>query len=1517
MRCWKSLLALSVLGTTSLFAAQDPNIARGIAPSTTFRSFDLDAINELNGNLMLRIPIGGPLPVGPSLSQNLVLVYNSKLYDFEYYDDVDVLNRPIRRRRPVLEKNSNAGFGWILDLGRLEPPKVAVNGQPPRGWYYRAADGSEHDFTGNSTANGGDVPEAVTRDGSFLRLTRYPADLASPVQYREITFPDGTVHRFTPSGHLTKILDRLGHWIAVSDPDAMTWLITNGHGTTTFRTTTINFMNRTPPADYTYPDNFRKVISSIVVPAFGAPAATATYQFVYADETRPFEGCGDTTGFNKLSFAAPFLKEIRFPDGSIYAFPKYSPSNTVPCTAGIVEELKLPTLGSIAWTHQAYDLPHGQCDDELDWLSTSGGVETRTLKGPEGEILGRWTYQSEVDIHPDPNTQIKCGAMDGENSFAGPPPTQVKTTVTTPEGSTVHYFSGARAWEVPHREEYGLPFTRNVPASPAPDNKRFLSSERRNSAGTVLQSTYLSYEGDADPLTGKLSNPRVSGELTRYNSDTGCNGLCEVDVDRTNYDGYGHYRQSDTTSNFGPERTVFTNFGPRLDSWILGVYDYSWVKEGGIARKEMFTFDANGFRTSRRTLKGTAANADGIAPNPGDLIEVQCRDTRGFLKTERFFGGDGVTEDVTPLSWCSGTDTVSPRPTEYQIDHTFNFENATGAPTKHTAAYRGMNFFTIDEDLDARTGLVSASRDLSGVETTFAYDALGRLTRITPTGTPSVLYEYTNATSSTNPARLRVTTRTADTTENVLTDAYVYYDSLGRPVQERRLMPSDSGSQWSTMNTSYDMFSRPVRVTVPQYRSSAAYEAALPDTTPVTSNTYDSLGRPTMVTGPDGKATSIAYQGAREVIRTTDLGATHERYDSHGRLIDLTEPNGTHTGYTYHLTGSLAKVCANQIGSTCGQTRTFTYDNRGFLTQEKHPESESTSYTYDARGHVLTKTIAGATSPVNLRFSYDSAERMKQVDTFHAPLGPFWPGKVYSFGIENVAGNKTLGKLISAKRYNYVAGEVVVTERYEYADPAGRLTKTTTEITHAGNPVQTLEQGQTYGPSGNVETISYPTCFNAAQCGAAIRNTVNRTFLHGLLTNVAGFTDSISYAAAGPVSSVDHAGPVVDKYTPDATGVRVKSIEFTGYSQASTPCASVALTAGTPQDQTIAPGQTAALTVIASGQNTYQWYGEDETAISGATSATYTTPLLSSGSKAYFVTVSNGCSTVQSRIATVTVAAACEPVSITSGTPQDRSILPDTTAALTVSASGATSYQWYEEDGTAVNGATFPTFTTPALSSQKRYYVRVSNGCQTVQSRIATVSVRTLAEPTGLAAVANSPSTVQLSWNGSVDAHHYIVQRKIDGSGFTNYQAVSDTLVTLQAPPNKTCVYVVVAASALGSVTSAASNAALATPMTFTPLVPGTTRLNVAIFDEVLNAVNAVRAANGDPAASWASILPPGIAVPAPRVRIREEHLSSLRASMNAARAALGFAPLSFAQPGVRGQVVRTMHVMEIRGGVE
>jgi hypothetical protein len=81
-----------------------------------------------------------------------------------------------------------------------------------------------------------------------------------------------------------------------------------------------------------------------------------------------------------------------------------------------------------------------------------------------------------------------------------------------------------------------------------------------------------------------------------------------------------------------------------------------------------------------------------------------------------------------------------------------------------------------------------------------------------------------------------------------------------------------------------------------------------------------------------------------------------------------------------------------------------------------------------------------------------------------------------------------------------------------------------------------------------------------------------------------------------------------------------------------------------PQNQTIQSGQTATLSVSASGTTlTYQWYqglsGDSSNPISGATSSSFTTPALTQTTN-YWVKVSNSCGYADSNAAAITVISA-------------------------------------------------------------------------------------------------------------------------------------------------------------------------------------------------------------------------------------------------------------------------------------
>jgi predicted extracellular nuclease len=169
-----------------------------------------------------------------------------------------------------------------------------------------------------------------------------------------------------------------------------------------------------------------------------------------------------------------------------------------------------------------------------------------------------------------------------------------------------------------------------------------------------------------------------------------------------------------------------------------------------------------------------------------------------------------------------------------------------------------------------------------------------------------------------------------------------------------------------------------------------------------------------------------------------------------------------------------------------------------------------------------------------------------------------------------------------------------------------------------------------------------------------------------------------------------------------------------------------------PQSQTITAGQTATLSVVASGTAplAYQWYqgnAGDTTTPVGTNSPTFTTPALSA-TTSYWVRVSNGAGSADSNTATITVNPAVVAPSITTQ-PQSQTIPSGQTATLSVVASGIAplSYQWYQGasgDTSTPVGTNSASFTTPALSATTSYWVRVSNSAGSADSNTATITVQ-------------------------------------------------------------------------------------------------------------------------------------------------------------------------------------------------
>jgi HYDIN/CFA65/VesB-like, Ig-like domain/Cep192 domain 4/Immunoglobulin domain/Immunoglobulin I-set domain len=250
----------------------------------------------------------------------------------------------------------------------------------------------------------------------------------------------------------------------------------------------------------------------------------------------------------------------------------------------------------------------------------------------------------------------------------------------------------------------------------------------------------------------------------------------------------------------------------------------------------------------------------------------------------------------------------------------------------------------------------------------------------------------------------------------------------------------------------------------------------------------------------------------------------------------------------------------------------------------------------------------------------------------------------------------------------------------------------------------------------------------------------NQTVTAGQSANfsvVASGTGTLSYQ--WKKNGTDISGAIASFYTTPATTNADNGAKFTVVvtdtnGNLTSNAATLTVTAGPvapsitsqPANQTVTAGQTATFSVTATGTAplTYQWK-KNNAAISGATSASYTTPATAASDNGaqFTVTVTNSVSNVTSNAAKLTVNV---PPSITTQ-PANQTVLAGQTATFSVSATGAgtLSYQW-KKNGAAISGANSASYTTPATAASDngaKFTVTVTDTAGSTASNAATLTV--------------------------------------------------------------------------------------------------------------------------------------------------------------------------------------------------
>jgi YD repeat-containing protein len=1332
-----ALLALITVGPLSASPAEHA-AERGFKPELAYDFNGFDTVNMSNGNLLASIPLGPTFPVSDTLSYGITLRYTGNVWDVVRNGPLSKQFDPTNPEDPIftyfLRSEDNAGVGWRISFGELREGVESDAGKYDPNvakWTYVTPDGGEHVFwqtlhepqcLTTSTENCDTVTRGVlfSRDGSYLRLT-----IVSSVATVEL--PDGQKQRF--------VLTSKG-WRIDSIYTAASQLV-NGVPTTNY----VKFSyvaNANQGEDWKVEDSHGRVhwvrrtasgrVTSVEVDAFAG--ATATYTFSYSDE-KIYKPCFQSFERSQETTKA-FLTGLTIPSGEGWAF--------------------------------GYELPHDACSD------TSAAMTSATL--PTGGQV-RWSYSALYTAEvPIATPVIKRSMFDGATEAGRKIYTWFAPGVSTDQTSIETMVSSSGTWRTasktiqyrvyPWGPESGLPYTKGTGSGAVsnPDaSGRYLSSETYtcdpatgNCPASPDKVTYVKYEMDQQIGTGcTLSDPcqiernrRVVSQRTLYPNDGGR----YLDTDYYSYDGHGHYRQVDTGGTFtsGNDRQTYTAYNLStgsyaLDSsgnrkpgfvmiespaWLLETFGESTQTENGVTAKRQYCFSSStGLLLRERVLAGAA-------PGDSDLLSVFTRNaTDGSVTREEYFGGDkqGVGTDT---DLC---ETSMPAHDQYsfRIDHAYSY-GVRRTSQYMSATGSALPFYSENLTIE-KSGLVSSSTDPAGIVTSYLYDVQGRLTSVAPSKSASELgglarttYTYTPASSGVL-ASVRADVDLPGTTSSAESRSVIYeYDAFGRIRNEKTLLPDDT---WSIRQTAYDTAGRKASVSEPELSATPVKKTLF--------SGYDAFGRVGKITLPDGTITTMTYTGDRLTTRTQQVAtntttetavSTREETDAAGRLIAVTENAGATSGsettsYSYDIGNRMSKVTMD------AQTRTFTYDLRGLLASEAHPESGLTSYQYDARGHVVESIDANLTKLTTI---YDRAERPLRIDENGVVV------KAFTYDRPNGTLDWSNGKLATATRHNRstAMGDLTVTEKYTYGGPAGALSKRLTTMSSG----ETFSETYAYDDFGNMTALDYPGCGGTCSAVTTPARTVANAFSHGSLTEVPGYTSPdarIAYHPNGMVKTIQHwnsghAGPLFTQTLADGMS-RPASITVSNY------C--TGLTIDTQPQSPAAPvnsGAPAGLSVQATGATAYQWYridGSSDVALAGQTTSTLGTIVTATAT--FWVRVSNGSCTVDSNRATVTVQECPAPdKTITASS----SVTSSATATASVPATAGATYEWSVTGGTITAGAFTRTVTFRAgCSGTLALTVTVTTSCtSSVGSRSVTITPFT-ATVSGSATIAQGAST--------------------------------------------------------------------------------------------------------------------------------------------------------------------------------
>ena len=431
-------------------------------------------------------------------------------------------------------------------------------------------------------------------------------------------------------------------------------------------------------------------------------------------------------------------------------------------------------------------------------------------------------------------------------------------------------------------------------------------------------------------------------------------------------------------------------------------------------------------------------------------------------------------------------------------------------------------------DYDA-AGRVATETDARDFATSFAWDALGRLTLIeNPLGERTLLTYGSPDGSAEGWQLVRIETgQTAAEGEGRTTK--LLYDTLGNLAQVQRKTGPGMASFAAFVTYANDSAGRRISATDAEMhtttfgwdllgRLTSATDAAIPANQ--TTFAYDASGNRTKLTDaltPAPRVTDFVYDALDRLIRIEALGPSSDEitqfaYDAAGNVTKVTDPKNQTTAYGYDALSRLTSVTQALGIATPGEpddlTVGYAYDGRGRLERVTNARGQILHSSYFAWGGLEKQVYDldgdGAESGEReVSYTYDLDGHVTSTSDSDAALD--FSEAIYT--ADPSTGYDALGRLHQLSfRFPGSGGPRTLTSTYNRFGERTQL-----DLTQGA---ETLSHHWSYDAMGRLDTATFPGSPTPIDFTAFDNDTLEK------ITRPSGTTTDFTYFPQGPVETI-------------------------------------------------------------------------------------------------------------------------------------------------------------------------------------------------------------------------------------------------------------------------------------------------------------------------------------------------------------------------------------------------------------